>query len=90
MYFYIEMPGIFLSCVTFACMMVTFALFGHSFVKRLKYRRGPVYNIELQRGTVPIKCFGEGGLSLDRIWKKPGKYLNQIRMAQPVVLLIDI
>ena len=81
--------NLFISCES-ACMMTIFALFGHSFVKRLKQRRGSVYEIELQRSTVPIRCFGEGGLSLDRIWKKPGKYLNQLRTAQPDVLIIDL
>ena len=67
-----------------------FVLFGHSFVKRFKNKRGPVYEVELSRGTVPLTCLGEGGLSMDRIYKNPVKYLDRLRRMQPSVLIIDL
>ena len=46
---------------------MTFVLFGHSFVRRLRNRCQFVLEIELERTNVPITCLGEGGLTLIRI-----------------------
>ena len=67
-----------------------FVLFGHSYVKRLKNKRGSIVHIELQRGSIPITCLGEGGLNFERIQARPDQYFPQLRNAQPSILVMDL
>ena len=69
---------------------MSFVLFGHSFVKRLKRKRGSQFKIELQSKVVPVTCIGEGGLTLSRIRARPRKYYEYLRQANPLVLIIDL
>lgn len=69
---------------------MTFVLFGHSFVKRLRNRRQCTLKVELERATIPVTCLGEGGLTLSRIRSNPGYYLRQIGRAKPSILIFDL
>lgn len=53
---------------------MSFVLFGHSYVKRLQKKRGFQLKIELQRQVIPVRCIGEGGLTLHRIQARPRKF----------------
>lgn len=67
-----------------------FVLFGHSFVRRLKSKRGSIVSIDLERNSIPINCLGEGGLNFTRIQAKPNEYFSQLRGVQPSVLILDL
>ena len=70
--------------------MGDFVLYGHSFVRRLGNKHGLAVNIELQNSTIPVKCYGEGGLTFARMQNRPAYYFGQLKEAKPAVLILDL
>ena len=47
-------------------------------------------NIALQQRIVPVRCIGQGGLTLGRIQSKCIKYFRELQNANPSVLILDL
>ena len=72
-----------------------FLLVGHSFVRRVAGApRGslsfPISTLGTSTESVVLECFGEGGLSFDRIRGNPRRYVGRIRSSCPDILILDM
>ena len=66
-----------------------YLLFGHSFVRRVTGRVHDTLRFPVDSGELRTECFGEGGLSFDRVCPAWDIMLVKIRSLCPDIIKVD-
>ena len=69
---------------------MAFVLFGHSYVRRLTGKRNAILELNVRGHAEFLHCYGEGGLSFERIQASKDRYMSKLYELNPRVLILDL